>query len=192
MEWILASASPRRKQLLGELVDKFEIIPAKGEEICPAGVTGAALVKALACQKAEEVAALPIAAGKAVLGADTIVCLDGETLGKPKDEADAARMLRALSGKKHDVYTGVCIVYDDKMGKRRKLVEADQTGVYFNELTQAFISDYVAGGSPMDKAGAYGIQDGGLVARLDGSFSNVVGLPVELCRRMIEEIEKEN
>ena len=191
MEWILASASPRRKELFASLVGDFEILPADCDENVTAD-SPASLVKTLAHRKAACVAALPQANGKAVLGADTVVALGNEILGKPKDEADAARMLRALSGKKHDVYTGVCIVYDDKTGKRRKLVEADQTGVYFNELTQAFISDYVAGGSPMDKAGAYGIQDGGLVARLDGSFSNVVGLPVELCRRMIEEIEKEN
>ncbi len=191
MDWILASASPRRKQLLGEIVPRFEIIPAKGEENAPAGVSGAELVKALATQKAEEVASLPIANQKAVLGADTIVCLDGETLGKPKNPSDAKRMLRNLSGRKHQVYTGVCIVYTDENGQKQKLVDADCTNVYFNRLNETFIRDYVAGGSPMDKAGAYGIQDGGLVERIDGSFSNVVGLPVELCKRMIAKVEKE-
>ena len=116
MDWILASASPRRKELFAELVKKFEILPAKGEEKIEAGLTPTQLVKALATQKAEEVAALPIAEGKFVLGADTVVALGNEVLGKPKDEEDAKRMLTALSGRSHDVYTGVCIVYVDEMG----------------------------------------------------------------------------
>ena len=101
-------------------------------------------------------------------------------LGKPKDEEDAIRMLTALSGRKHQVYTGVCIVYQGE-----KIQNFAKTDVYFNALSQEQIISYVKTGSPMDKAGAYGIQDGNLVARIDGSFSNVVGLPVELCRRMI-------
>ena len=186
MEWILASASPRRKELFGEVVEKFEIIVATGEERaesdCPA-----MLVKALATQKAEEVAALPQSQGKAVLGADTVVVLDNEVLGKPKDEADAKRMLCALSGRAHEVYTGVCMSYIEK-GVRKNLVKADCTKVYFNPLSDEFISEYINGGSPMDKAGAYGIQDGGLVERIEGSFTNVVGLPVELCKAMVQEI----
>ena len=177
----MASASPRRKELLGEVLEKgFEIIPARGEENAPVGVTPSALVCALAKQKAEEVFALPKAKGKAVLGADTVVALDGEILGKPKDEADAERMLSALSARAHEVYTGVCVLFPD--GEQR--VEADCTKVFFHALTKAQISAYIATGSPMDKAGAYGIQDGGLVERIEGSFSNVVGLPVELCKRL--------
>ena len=188
MEWILASASPRRKELLGELIDKFEIIPAKGEEILHGEKMPDEVVRALAKQKANEVASLPVAKGKAVLGSDTVVALDGEILGKPKDEADAARMLTALSDRAHEVYTGVCIVYTDKKGARKTLCKADCTKVIFNSLTNEQIEKYIQTGSPMDKAGAYGIQDGGLVERIEGSFSNVVGLPVELCREMIQEI----
>ena len=186
MDWILASASPRRKQLFGEVVEKFDIIVAKGEEKAD-GTTPEALVKTLATQKAEEVALLDIAKGKAVLGADTVVALDGEVLGKPKDEADARRMLCALSGRAHEVYTGVCMSYLEN-GKRKTLVKADCTKVYFNALTSEFIDEYIKSGSPMDKAGAYGIQDGGLVDKIDGSFTNVVGLPIELCKEMLKEI----
>ncbi|MBE7085177.1 MAG: septum formation protein Maf [Clostridiales bacterium] len=187
MDWILASASPRRKELFGEVVEKFEIIVAKGEEKACAD-TPFALVKSLAKQKAMEVARLKEAEGKAVLGADTVVSLNGEVLGKPKDEADARRMLLALSGKKHEVYTGVCMIYPDDNGERKVLVEADCTKVFFRELSKEFIEEYIRGGSPMDKAGAYGIQDGGLVEKIEGSFSNVVGLPVELCKEMIKKI----
>ena len=184
MEWILASASPRRKELLKEIVDTFEIIPAQGEENAH-GLTGARLVETLATQKAEEVASRPEAKGKAVLGADTIVCLDGEVLGKPKDEADAKRMLLALSGREHEVFTGVCICLPNGE-KRKTLVASDCTRVYFEKLSKAQIEAYVKTGSPMDKAGAYGIQDGGLVRAIGGSMSNVIGLPVELCKRMID------
>lgn len=184
MEWILASASPRRKELLKELINTFEILPANGEEACR-GLTGARLVEALATQKATEVAARAEAKGKAVLGADTIVCLDGEVLGKPKDEADAKRMLSALSGRAHEVFTGVCISYPDK-GKRKTLVASDCTRVQFETLSPAQIEAYIKTGSPMDKAGAYGIQDGGLVRSIDGSLSNVIGLPIELCKRLMD------
>lgn len=184
MEWILASASPRRKELLKQLITTFEILPAKGEEASH-GLTGAKLVEALATQKAVEVASRPEAQGKAVLGADTVVCLDGEVLGKPKDEADAKRMLAALSGREHQVFTGVCISYPDQ-GTRKTLVASDCTRVYFEPLSSAQIEAYVKTGSPMDKAGAYGIQDGGLVRSIDGSLSNVIGLPIELCKRMMD------
>ena len=184
MEWILASASPRRKELLKELIDTFEIIPAKGEEVAN-GLTGAKLVEALAAQKAGEVASRPEAKGKAVLGADTIVCLDGVVLGKPKDEADAKRMLATLSGREHEVFTGVCISYP-KGETRKTLVASDCTSVYFETLSKEEIEAYVKTGSPMDKAGAYGIQDGGLVRAIAGSMSNVIGLPIELCKRMMD------
>ena len=190
MEWILASASPRRKELLGGLIGKFEILPAKGEEKCPEGATGAKLVEALATQKATEVAALPQARGKAVLGADTVVCLGDEVLGKPKDEADAERMLSALSGRAHEVYTGVCISLPQEGKPRKKIVFSDCTKVHFYPLTRAQIRAYIETGSPMDKAGAYGIQDGGLVERIEGSFSNVVGLPVELCKEKIDALKE--
>ena len=188
MDWILASASPRRKALLGEIVEKFEIIPATGEEKTDSNLSPKQIVIELAKAKAQEVALLPQAQGKAVLGADTIVVLDGEILGKPKDERDATRMLTALSGKTHFVYTGVCIALP--FGAERKLLcDVEETEVVFEKLSKAQIEKYISTGSPMDKAGAYGIQDGGLVKEIKGSFSSVVGLPVELCKRLIKETE---
>ena len=187
MHWILASASPRRKELLKQLIPAFEIQPATGEEQVEGNPTPAQLVVQLATQKAEEVANTPQAHGKAVLGSDTVVALDGEVLGKPKDKADAVRMLTRLSGRSHEVYTGVCIVYPDGKGLK-KITDFARTEVFFNPLTQAQILAYVDTGSSMDKAGAYGIQDGDLVERIEGSFSNVVGLPLELCKTMIESI----
>lgn len=189
MEWILASASPRRKELLGGLLPAFEIVPAKGEERVFSAWSVEETVRALAAQKAREVARLPLASGKAVLGADTVVSLNGEILGKPKDELDAERMLLALAGKAHEVYTGVCISYPEK-GERKELIAAACTKVYFEPLTKEQIKRYIATGSPMDKAGAYGIQDGGLVKKIEGSFSNVVGLPTELCKELLEKLQE--
>ena len=190
MEWILASASPRRKQLLKEIVETFDVLPARGEEsaVCKDVET---LVKTLATQKAREVATRKEADGKAVLGADTVVALDGKVLGKPKDEADARAMLQSLSGREHEVYTGVCISYPKTTGEREELVAAACTRVLFEDLTDEQIDSYIATGSPMDKAGAYGIQDGGLVRSIAGSFSNVVGLPVELVKEMVQTIKQE-
>lgn len=188
MEWILASQSPRRRELFGEIVEKFDIIPAVGEEDCHGETSPELVVIALAAQKAGEVAALAKAQGKAVLGSDTVVAFNGEILGKPKDRDDAVRMLKMLSGNTHEVFTGVCIIYPTKDGVVTRLA-ADCTKVLFENLTDAQIQAYVDGGSPMDKAGAYGIQDGGLVQNIQGSFSNVMGLPQELVREMIAEIE---
>lgn len=190
MDWILASASPRRKELLKEIVPAFEILPSHGEEIVDGNLSPKELVKALAKQKASEVALLPQAKGKIVLGADTVVALQGKILGKPADKEEAFSMISALSGKMHEVYTGVCILCPTSEGGRVAFTEADCTKVYFFELEKEKIFDYIATGSPMDKAGAYGIQDGGLVERIEGSFSNVVGLPTELCKKMVEEVEE--
>ena len=189
MEWILASASPRRKELFAQLVEKFEIIPAKGEEKAESALSPEKLVQVLAEQKAEEIASLPQAKGKWILGADTIVALDNEVLGKPKNEVDAKRMLTALSDREHGVYTGVCFI-GTHHGERVKFTDFACTKVLFERLTSEQIDEYIKSGSPMDKAGAYGIQDGGLVKEITGSYSNVVGLPVELCASWIERIEK--
>ncbi|MBQ2701508.1 MAG: septum formation protein Maf [Clostridia bacterium] len=187
-QWILASASPRRRELLAKLLDNFEILPSEGEENT-VETHPEEIVKALARQKAEEVFSRPVAKGKIVLGADTVVALDGKILGKPKDEEEAFKMLSALSGRTHEVYTGVCILFSAN-GETQTILEADCTKVTFYDLDKEFIDGYIASGSPMDKAGAYGIQDGNLARCIDGSFSNVVGLPVELCRRMILEMKK--
>ena len=138
---------------------------------------------------AEEVAKRPENAEKIVIGSDTVVAYKGIVLGKPKDEADAFRMLKMLSGKKHAVYTGVCFMKVQD-GKTVAYTKADKTLVYFNELSDEWIWAYIKGGSPMDKAGAYGIQDGGLVKKIKGSYSNVVGFPLELVAKMIKKTEK--
>lgn len=188
MRVVLASASPRRKQLLREIVDCFEIIPATGEE--KAEGEPEILVQQLAKAKAREVFFAQGGKDILVLGADTVVCYNQKVLGKPKDEADAKRMLETLSGNTHKVLTGVHIVWEQD-GKTREITDYAQTDVTFFKLTNAFIEEYVAGGSPMDKAGAYGIQDGGLVEKIVGSYSNVVGLPVELCKRLFKQIRGE-
>ncbi len=189
MKWILASASPRRKELLGELIEKFDIIPSQADEEIEES-SPMALVKALAERKGLEVALRPENEGRAVIGSDTVVAIDGCVLGKPKDEEDAFRMLTALSGRAHSVYTGVCILLR-KGDTLYRLVDGEETKVYFHSLSADWIRQYIKGGSPMDKAGAYGIQDGGLVEKIEGSYTNVVGFPVELAKRMIDEVEKE-
>ncbi|MBR2646307.1 MAG: septum formation protein Maf [Clostridia bacterium] len=191
MKWILASASPRRKELLGEVLDDFLILPSTAEEVVEGTPTPAELVQTLAKQKASEVAARKEAQGYAVLGADTVVAIGDKVLGKPKDEADAFQMLSKLSGRTHEVYTGVCMLYPKKDGTLDEKVAAACTKVRFYTLNKEQILAYIATGSPMDKAGAYGIQDGGLVEGIDGSFSNVVGLPIELCKEMLQSIAKE-
>lgn len=190
IKWILASASPRRKELFAELVEEFEILPSTAEEVVEGTPTPMELVQKLACLKAREVSLREETVGKAVLGADTVVALDGKVLGKPKDEEDAFRMLSALSGKMHEVCTGVCMRFLKESGEWVELVDSASTKVHFASLTKEEILAYIATGSPMDKAGAYGIQDGGLVEKIEGSFSNVVGLPVELCKEMLTQFSK--
>lgn len=187
MEWILASASPRRKELLAGLIEKFEILPAEVDERVEKSLSPKKLVKILAERKAVAVAENCLG-DKAVIGSDTVVALGKEVLGKPKDEEDAFRMLKALSGKRHFVYTGVCIAVV-RSGKISRFTKAAKTAVYFEKLTSEKICEYIATGSPMDKAGAYGIQDGGLVKKIKGSYSNVVGLPTELLKEMVKKYE---
>ncbi len=189
MEWILASGSPRRRELLKELVENFEIIPSLADEE-GAVDSPARLVKELAARKAYEVARRKECFDKVIIGADTVVALDGEVLGKPKDEEDAYRMLTALSGRSHEVYTGVCMARTSEKGLQ-SVVEFDCTKVYFNSLSKEFIEGYIRSGSPMDKAGGYGIQDGGLSEKIEGSYTNVVGFPKELVKEMMERIKRE-
>ena len=189
MQIVLASASPRRKELLKEIVPDFEIIPSTADESAVGDTSPKNLVKHLAYIKAEEVALRKENEGKMVIGSDTVVAYKGAVLGKPKDEADAFRMLKTLSGKKHAVYTGVCFI-KSKDGKKSCYVKAEKTLVYFNELSDEWIHSYIRGGSPMDKAGAYGIQDGGLVKKIKGSYTNVVGFPLELVSKMMKKTEK--
>lgn len=172
---ILASASPRRRELLTNMGIPFTIHPSDADET----VSGAPeeMVRTLALRKAAQVAQA-VGAGW-IVGADTLVALDGRALGKPADADDAIHMLKALSGRAHDVFTGVCLM-DAATGKRDLRVVG--TKVFFRPLIEEEIRAYVATGEPMDKAGAYGAQ--GLaslfVERIEGSFFNVMGLPV--CR----------
>ena len=189
MQYVLASASPRRKQLLAELIQDFEIIPSQADENAE-NLSPRALVCELAKRKAKEVAFRAENEGKMVIGSDTVVAFGEEVLGKPTDGQDAFRMLKMLSGKAHAVYTGVCLAYN-KDGELRVMTAADKTLVHFKTLDEDWIWEYVRGGSPMDKAGAYGIQDGGLVERIEGSYTNVVGFPVELVKEMLKNAEKE-
>ena len=185
MQYILASASPRRKELLAELIENFDIIPSLADESVEEVLSPKALVETLAKRKAQEVALRPENEGKIVIGSDTVVAFGEEVLGKPKNEQDAFRMLKMLSGEKHAVYTGVCFARL-KGGNLVCETKADKTDVYFRHLPDDWIWEYIRGGSPMDKAGAYGIQDGGLVEKIEGSYTNVVGFPVELVKEMIK------
>ena len=179
-EMILASASPRRKELLSSMGIAFEVIVADAQEATEGSPD--VLVMENAALKATAVAALH--PDRMVLGSDTVVCVDGQVLGKPKDEEDAFCMLRALSGREHQVYTGVCLI---KNGK--KDVRCDKTDVFFTSLSDEEIRDYIRTGEPMDKAGAYAIQGiaGMFVEKICGSFSNVIGLPTSLVRQMLKD-----
>ena len=177
MAVILASQSPRRRELLERMgVKEFRIQPAKGEERADPALPPEQLVEQLSRQKAEEVAA-QFGPEDLILAADTVVSIQGQILGKPKDKEDAFRMLSTLSGREHTVYTGVTVCRGAK-----RVTEHEATAVRFRSLTPEEIWDYIATGEPMDKAGAYGIQNYGglLVEGISGDYFNVVGLPV--CR----------
>ena len=176
MALILASKSPRRRELLAQMgLTDFEIHPALGEELTQPDLTPPELVQALALHKAQEVAQTFAQSGDVVIGADTVVVLDGQVLGKPHDEAHALAMLTALSGREHHVYTGVAVLQDG-----RALVQVEDTAVWFRNASEGELRRYIATGEPMDKAGAYGIQGRGglLVSRIQGDYTNVVGLPI--------------
>jgi septum formation protein len=188
---VLASASPRRRELLAQAGYAFEVRPAHVNEDLRPGEDAIAYVVRLAREKALSVLAEMSSKGPAlqhvvVLGADTTVTVDGHILAKPEDAADAARMLRMLSGRTHRVITGVAMATAKGVE-----VAAEVTGVQFRALGDEEIDAYVATGEPMDKAGAYGIQ--GLAAkwipRVEGCYFNVVGLPLALVATMLEEAD---
>ncbi|HEY6970314.1 MAG TPA: Maf family protein [Candidatus Angelobacter sp.] len=180
---ILASASPRRQELLREAGIEFEVYPAHISEDAHPGEPPIEYALRLAREKAEKVARqFP---QRFVLGADTIVVVGSENLGKPRDAQDAARMLRLLSGRVHLVTTAVSVIAPGKAAVAR----SSTTDVYFRKISEEQIQEYISGGEPMDKAGAYAIQGGaaGWVVRLEGDYSNVVGLPVPLVKQMLSE-----
>ena len=176
MKLILASASPRRKELLAKTGLPFEIIPAKGEEIITKNIP-AEVVMELSEQKAREVAAAQTE-DCIIIGADTIVAKGDVIMGKPKDKADAFRMLESISDDCHQVYTGVTILR--KGAAPASITFAEKTDVFLYPMTEAEINAYIESGDPMDKAGAYGIQgDFAIhVKGIEGDYYNVVGLPI--------------
>ena len=184
MKLILASASPRRREILSNAGYSYLVRPADLAEFLDPALPVGAAVESLARQKADCVAntAQP---GEAVLAADTIVARDGAVLGKPKDEAEAFAMLRSLSGRSHTVYTGVCIALPGADGAREAFSCA--TIVRFYPLSDEEIRRYIATGEPMDKAGAYGIQGYGclLVEGIEGDYFNVMGLPIAQTARRL-------
>ena len=177
---ILASASPRRRELMNMAGLSCECIPSNAEEVIPEGAAPEEIPAILAGQKAAAVfAAHP---GDVVIGSDTVVEIEGRILGKPHTEAEAAEMLRLLSGKTHLVHTGVCIVSEEK-----KKVFTSTTAVEFYPLTDGEIAAYVATKDPMDKAGAYGIQGPGsyLVKGITGDYYTVMGFPIAEVQRSL-------
>lgn len=178
---ILASASPRRRELLSAHGAQFIVQPTDTDEHCPDGMPADELVRHLALKKGEAcLHSGDFAPDDIILAADTVVeAPDGEILGKPTDDADAARMLKLLSGATHRVWSGIALLSGDGA---QKLADCMETGIDFRPLTDADIDGYIATGEPRDKAGAYAIQGGGgaFVSAIRGDFENVVGLPTAL------------
>lgn len=198
-QMILASASPRRKELLEQIGAEFVICPAKGEEVITE-TDPSAVVMELSRQKAEEVASgvltyneqhadLATPQDILVIGADTVVAYENQILGKPKDEEDARRMLTMLSGKTHSVYTGVTFVFIDKEGRTGEHCFFEKTDVCMYPLKEEEIVRYIQSGDPLDKAGSYGIQGRFAIhiKEIRGDYNNVVGLPVA---RLYQELQK--
>ncbi len=189
MNLILASASPRRRELLGLFRVPFQVRVADIDETMDPAKSPFDEVARVSAAKAM---ATPRQPGDVVIAADTIVVCEGRVLGKPKDEADAAAMLRLLSGRDHQVMTGVTVIRDDRV---RTVTEV--TDIHFRELSEREILAYVATGEPMDKAGSYGIQGGAALfcSHMVGDYYNVMGLPVcrlgQLLREMAPEIQGE-
>ncbi len=184
-EIILASASPRRKALLERLVRDFKVMPSRIDE-------------AMDCANSPEDVAVTNAHLKAldiskdnpdslVIGADTVVVLNGKMLGKPKDDAESVRMLESLSGNTHEVITGIALV---SVNLSIRITGHESTRVRFRNLTEKQINDYVTQGNCLDKAGAYGIQDVGdtFVREVDGNIDNVMGLPMKLLENLLREV----
>ena len=181
MRVILASASPRRKQLLANLVSLFEVLPSNENEdvVCDSPEQ---TVRQLSYIKAKSI--FQNNQDALVIGADTIVVFQDKILGKPKDEKEAFEILSVLSNQTHKVVTGVTVMTSDVC-----ITFAETSFVTFRNLSEKEILDYIKTGSPMDKAGAYGIQDSGFVCDIQGSFDNVVGLPTERLAQVLTNLE---
>ncbi len=186
-ELILASASPRRKEILSTYRDDFRIVVTDADETMPEGTPPDILVAALSERKAR--AAQPLCGEDAVIiASDTVVYAEGEVLGKPHDGEDARRMLKMLRGATHEVWSGVCVISGDKCS-----VGAECTKVKMGDISDLSIERYIADGEPFGKAGAYAIQGkaGVFVTAIEGSFQNVVGLPIVTLDRLLREVGEE-
>lgn len=181
---ILASASPRRKELLQLITNEFSVCPAEADETLTQGISIENQIKELAYRKAKAV--LDIYEDSIVIGSDTMVVIDSKPLGKPQDRENAIQMLEMLSGRTHEVITGVAVISNEK-----SIIDYRTTKVKFRNLTKKEIERYVSTGEPMDKAGAYGIQGLGavLVEGIEGDYFSVVGLPVSLVYTMLCEFD---
>jgi len=182
MNVVLASASPRRKMILENAGFDVTVRVSDADETLPAGISPESAVEYLAKIKAN---AVERNKDELIIAADTVVVLDGKILGKPEDENEAREMLSSLSGRRHTVFTGVCMIYNEK-----EEIFSDRTEVEFYSLSDEEIKEYIKTGEPMDKAGAYGIQGKGslFVKGIDGDFFNVMGLPVALINKKLNEI----
>ncbi len=181
-KFIVASASPRRKEILSNSGFTFEVIPSDADENITESLTAEQTVMELAKRKA--LAVFEHNKDSVVFGCDTVVAVDGEILGKPKDDEDAYRMLKMLSGKVHTVSTGVCVINKDKC-----VCDVDTTFVEFYELSHSTIKSYIQTGECSDKAGAYGIQGFGsvLVKEIRGDYFSVMGLPISRSARILSQ-----
>jgi len=177
---VLASQSPRRKELLARIVPEFTVIVTQADENISDSLPPEEYVMQLACRKARAAEC----SSSLVIGSDTVVVCNGQILGKPRDEQDAYEMLKVMSGRSHFVYTGVAVIDGE-----REIVDFEKTEVVFDSLSDETIRKYIATGEPMDKAGSYGIQGIGsvLVSEIHGDYSNVVGLPLFKLSKMLRE-----
>ena len=183
MKYVLASKSPRRKELMKLISSDFIVAVEDIDESCSYKLSPIEAVQDIAKRKGEAVDALY--PNDLIISADTIVVLDGEIIGKPKDEKDAKDMLMKLSGRVHYVYTGFRVKYLDK-----QIIRYVESKVLFNELDSKLVDEYVATGSPLDKAGGYGVQDKKypLVKEVIGSMDNVIGFPIKEIKEAIDEV----
>ena len=188
---ILASASPRRRELLARAGYEFEIHVSHKEEHYTSTQPDE-IVKELALLKARDIADQNQAKSLIVIGADTVVAHKGAILGKPKSREDAFEMIKGFQGDKHQVYTGVAILDYDMDGKERVVNHAVKTDVYVNPMTDEEIWDYIESDNVMDKAGSYGIQSGFAVhiEKIEGDYFNVVGLPVSYIYQVLKQLNE--
>lgn len=187
---ILASASPRRKELLTQVGIEFDIVTSDCEELTTK-TRPSEVVEELSYLKAADVAKKLDTSGKRLLiiGSDTVVALDDEIMGKPKDREDAFRMLKAIQGRQHSVITGVTMIFTEPDGREKTIVFSKETKVWFYSMNDDEICAYIDTNEPMDKAGAYAIQGlcAAYIERIEGDYNTVVGLPVaEICRALRE------